>query len=133
MIEDNFFSLQVGNGEDNKQKLLSPFDSENSEGILWQLQRGRTVGYKDMRVKPNVLAAVTIELDLNRYDTIRRVENSLLVWLAMLGGLVVGLYVILYALEYFLTFKSFQNYMASELYYVPEEAEEAALAELGED
>lgn len=71
-----------------------------------------------------MLAAVTIERDLNRYLTERKSENSYLVWFAILGGLTVGLYIVLYALEYFLTFKSFQNYMASELYYIPEEADE---------
>lgn len=63
---------------------------------------------------------MTIERDLNRYLTERQQGNSYAIWFAILGGLTVGLYVVLYALEYFLTYKSFQNYMASELYYIPE-------------
>ena len=70
----------------------------------------------------NVLAAVTIERDLNRYVTERRIENSYAIWFALLGGVTIGLYIVFYSLEYFLTNKSFQNYMASELYYIPEHA-----------
>ena len=65
---------------------------------------------------------MTIERDLDRYLTMRQLENSYLIWFAILGGVTIGLYVVLYALEYCLTIKSFQNYMASELYYIPEEA-----------
>ena len=65
---------------------------------------------------------MTIERDLDRYLTMRQLENSYLIWFALLGGVTIGLYVVLYALEYCLTIKSFQNYMASELYYIPEEA-----------
>ena len=91
---------------------------------LWQLQRGRTVGYKDLEFKGDVLGAVTIERDLNRYLTVREINNSYALWFAMLGGMAVGLYIVFYSLEYFLTYKSFQNYLASELYYIPETADD---------
>ena len=77
-----------------------------------------------MEYKGDVLAAVTIERDLNRYLTVREINNSYAIWFALLGGMVVGLYILFYALEFFLTYKSFQNYMASELYYIPEEVED---------
>ena len=77
-----------------------------------------------MEYKGDVLAAVTIERDLNRYLTVREINNSYAIWFALLGGMAVGLYIVLYALEYFLTYKAFQNYMASELYYIPEEVED---------
>ena len=131
MIEDNFFSLEVGQVK-TQDKRYMPFQSFNDMTWpmgLWQLQRGRTVGYKDLELKPNVLAAVTIERDLNLYKTDWTVESSYAVWFAMLGGVALGLYVVMYALEYFMTFKSFQNYMASELYYIPEEATENLAAE----
>ena len=126
MVEDNFFSLQVGQltSSDNRYQPFAEFEEEEWPMGLWELQRGRTVGYKDLDIKPNVLAAVTIERDLNLYKTERVVQSSYAVWFAMLGGVTVGLYIIFYGLEYFLTFKSFQNYMASELYYIPEEVED---------
>ena len=125
MIEDNFFSLQMGSvtTKDMRYKPFADTEEESWPMSLWNLQRGRTVGYKDFKTKPNVMAAVTIERDLNLYKVDRRVEGSYAVWFAMLGGVTVGLYVIVYALEYFMTFKSFQNYMASELYYIAEDIE----------
>ena len=79
-----------------------------------------------------MLAAVTIERDLNRYLIERQLENSYIVWFALVGGLMIGMYVVLYALEYFLTFKSFQNYMASELYYIPQEVADNDANELNQ-
>ena len=74
---------------------------------LWEFERGRTVGYKDLEYKGDVLAAVTIERDLNRYFTVRVINNSYAIWFAMLGGMALGLYIVFYSLEYFLTNKSF--------------------------
>ena len=132
MIEDNFFSLQNGKVE-SQDNMYWPYldlfedEVEETEEYSFRLQRGRTVGYKDDR--PNVLAAVTIERDLNLYKTQWKEQNSISVWFALLSGYAFGLYVVFYSLEYFCTFKSFQNYMASELYYIPEEVEKTAFDE----
>ena len=50
---------------------------------------------------------MTIERDLNRYMTVRNINNSYAVWFALLGGVAIGLYVIIYSLEYYFTNKSF--------------------------
>jgi len=132
MVEDNFFSLQIGKVE-SQDNMYWPYldlfedEVEETEEYSSRLQRGRTVGYKDDR--PNVLAAVTIERDLNLYKTQWKEQNSIAVWFALLSGYAFGLYVVFYSLEYFCTFKAFQNYMASELYYIPEEVEKTPFDE----
>ena len=39
----------------------------------------------------------------------------------MLGGAMILLWIVIFSIEFVLTNKKFQNYMASELYYVPED------------
>ena len=109
MIEDNFFQLELGSAssDDNRFQPFADDTTDVEPKFLWQLQRGRTVGYKDLAYKGDVLAAVTIERDLNRYFTVREINNSYAIWFAMLSGMALGLYIVFYSLEYFFTNKSF--------------------------
>jgi len=127
MIEDNYFSLEVGSlqSTDNRYQPFAEYDEDEWSMGLWSFQRGRTVGYRDLKFKPGVLASVTIERDLDLYKTMRTQNDSYAIWFAMLGGVMVGLYILFFALEYFLTNKAFENYMASELYFIPEDVDDA--------
>ena len=70
------------------------------------------------------MAAVTFSLDMNLHRTTIKIQNSVSMWLAAVGGFAVSVYLVFYILEYFCTFKRFENYMASELYTVLEQDSE---------
>lgn len=78
------------------------------------------VSFKDFAERPDTMAAVTIELDMNLKMVERSVDESYASWLAKVGGLAFALFIVFYILEFLLTNKTFLNYMASELYYIPE-------------
>ena len=72
-----------------------------------------------------MLAQISIERDLDLYKTDWRIENSMFIQIGVLGGILVLLWIIAFVIDFILTNKRFQNYMASELYYVPDDVNDA--------
>jgi hypothetical protein len=78
------------------------------------------MGFKDQDTMPNVLAALTIELDLSLYKTEWRLENSVFVIAGLVGGFALLVWLLFFILDHIVTISKFKNYMASELYTVDE-------------
>ena len=115
-IEDNFFSLQLGEVE-AWNGLLAPFnnDLERETENIFALRKGSTVGYKGR--KEGVLAAVTIEMSLD-LETIEwtSYSKSGFELAGIVGGLALFFWLLFFLLDHCCTIRSFRLYMASELY-----------------
>ena len=121
--QDNYFELQVGETK-TRESAMRPFDDmldrDDDEYTHFKVQqKSGLIGYRDLGA--SIYAAVTIERNMSLFKTSWTVENNIFEWLGTLGGILLLLWVVIFALEFMLTYKKFQNYMASELYHVPEE------------
>ena len=96
--------------------MLKPFVENETRHAAFEIKKGPTVGYKDNR--PNVLAAVTIEHDLDLNRVTRDLDNSIAYLLGTLGGFALMVWIIFYVIDMCFTSTKFKNYMASELYTV---------------
>jgi hypothetical protein len=82
------------------------------------LKRGRTVGYKDSE---SAIAAITIERDTDLHIQHIRIQNSIAELVGLTGGVAVISFILFMILEYCWSARKFKDYMASELYYTPED------------
>lgn len=103
-----------------KESAFRPFEDYNDEEytVFKVKQSGGPVGYRSLG--DNIYGAVTLERNLSLFKTSWSVDNNAFEWLGTLGGMLVILWIIMFAFEFMMTYKKFQNYMASELYHVPE-------------
>lgn len=124
MIEQSYFSVTEScvNSQDN---LLKPFVIDETRERIFQLKKGSTVGFKDDRA--GVLAALTIERDLDLTIIDRQLDNSAAMIAGVLGGFALIVWLFFYTLDWFCTSTKFANYMASELYTVDESVENASM------
>ena len=119
VIENNYFSLTT-NKVKARENIFRPFYSfKEEEKDLYHLKRGRTVGYKESG--PGPIAAITIERDMDLYIQHIRIENGIAQLVGLTGGIALIAYILFFFLEYCWSIRKFKDYMASELYYTPED------------
>ena len=115
------FSFKQGR-VDQHNDILRPFHDFDSteDDVMWM--SGPTFGGFLDNVKPNQLAGIALERDLDLYMTEIRLENSGFEMAGLVGGLAVVTFLLFFVLDHCWTMPKFKNYMASELYHAaPEE------------
>ena len=103
----------------SSESMLRPFYdwNEQEESLFW-MERGQSKFYSDS--DSDVIAAVTIERNMDFHMNKLVAENSVFYWAGIWGGFALVLYFILCELESCCTNSKFEHYMASELYMVEE-------------